>query len=562
MDPVELEREFRDLARRVEQIEQHLALRAVEPVGEAPPLGEALLPAGPAGLPSDAAELIPSFGRALLGLAGAYLVRALAEAGAIPIRAGVVVGVIYAALWLVWAVRTPAVRRVQAAIHSLTAALVLAPLLWEATLYFGAISPPAAAAVLLSFTLFGLAVSWRRNLQTVATISTLTGLATTAALLVATHNVLPFTFVLLATAAVVEVSACLNHYLGERWLTAAAADLAVLLATWLVTNEHGLPEAYSPIPRHWLICAQLALVFTYLASTAIRTLFRRFTFTGFETAQLAAAFLIGVGGGLQLLPATMPALMVVCGTVSYVVSFAVLDEAKWGRLQPANRGGLTAERRNFFTYSTFAILLVLAGSRILLSGLAAAALWSILAVLCVWAGTHFKRLTLELHGGVYLLLALAGSGALREAAQSLLEGEGLRPELAAAAALAAICWLLARRSASAAFRLAVFAALLWLLAGVSAAALTASYHGIFGPQAPHAYCATLRTGVLAAAALALARAGLSRFVYPAMLLGAWRLVAVDLRQDEKTALFLSLLVYGAALMLLPRVARAKRAESK
>ncbi len=571
MDPVEFEREFRALARRVEQIEQHLALRATEPVGEVPPLVEALLPAGLAGLPSDAAELIPSFGRALLGLAGAYLVRALAEAGAIPIRAGVVVGVIYAALWLVWAVRTPSTRRVQAAIHSLTAALVLAPLLWEATLYFGALSPPAAAVVLLSFTLFGLAVSWRRNLQTVATISTLTGLATTAALLVATHNVLPFTFVLLATAAVVEASACLNHYLGERWLTAAAADLAVLLATWLVTNEHGLPEAYAPIPRHWLIGAQLALVFTYLASTAIRTLFRRFTFTGFETAQLAAAFLIGVGGGLQLLPATMPALMVVCGIVSYVVSFAVLDGARWGRLQPANSTVPdaaspatcpTASRRNFFTYSTFAILLVLAGSRILLSGLAAAALWAVLAVLCLWAGAHFKRLTLELHGGVYLLLALAGSGALREAAQSLLEGEGLRPELVAAAALAAICCLLTRRSASATFRLAVFAALLWLLAGVSAAALTVAYHAIFGPQAPHAYCATLRTGVLAAAALALARAGLSRFVYPAMLLGAWRLVAVDLRQDEKTALFLSLLVYGAALMLLPRMARAKRAESK
>lgn len=542
MDPVDLEREIRALARRVEQIEQHLALPAAEPVVPALPPGDAGQPDATAVLPSDAAELIPSFGRALLGLAGAYLVRALAEAGAIPIRAGVLVGVLYAAAWLVWAVRTPSARRVQAAIHSLTAALVLAPLLWEATLYFGALSPPAAALVLLSFTLFGLAVSWRRNLQTVATISTLTGLATTAALLVATHNVLPFTFVLLATAAAVEASACLDHYLGERWLSAAAADLAVLLATWLVTNEHGLPEAYAPIPREWLICAQLGLVFTYLASTAIRTLFRRFTFTGFETAQLAAAFLIGAGGGLQLLPATMPALMVVCGIVSYVVSFAVLERQH-------------ASRRNFFTYSTFAILLVLAGSRMLLSGLAAAGLWSVLAILCVWAGAHFKRLTLELHGGVYLLLALAGSGALRDAAQSLLEGEGFRPELAAAAALAAVCWFLARRSSSAAFRLGVFAALLFLLAGASAAALTGTYHAVFGPQAPHAYCATLRTGVLAAAALLLARAGLSRFVYPAMLLGAWRLVAVDLRQDEKTALFLSLLVYGAALMLLPRAGR-------
>jgi hypothetical protein len=543
MEPCEFERELRDIARRVERIERHLALASEQPaIEEPPPAG------GGAVLPSDASELIPSVGRALLGLAGAYLVRALAEAGTIPLRAGVVAGVLYAAAWLVWAARTPAAQRVQSALQSLTAALVLAPLLWEATLYFGVLSPLAAALILLFFTLFGLAVSWRRNLMTVATISTLTGLATTAALLVATHNVLPFTFVLLATAAAVEASACLNHYLGERWLAATAADLAVLLATWLVTNPNGLPEAYAPIPRAWLICAQVALVFTYLASTAIRTLFRHFTFTGFETGQLAAAVLIGAGGGLRLLPVTVPALMIACGIGSYVVSFVVLERQH-------------ASRRNFFTYSTFAILLVLAGSRMLLSGLAAAALWSVLALACIWAGTRLRSLTLELHGGVYLLLALAGSGVIRDAGQSLLAGEGLRPEVAAAAALAGVCWLLARRSLPA-FRLALFAVVLWLGAGVAAAALTAAYQITFGPQAPHAYCATLRTSVVSAAALALARAGLSRFVYPAMALGAWRLVAVDLRQEEKTALFLSLLVYGAALMLLPRAKRASAQRQK
>ena len=46
-----------------------------------------------------------------------------------------------------------------------------------------------------------------------------------------------------------EVSACLNHWLRERWLTATAADLAVLLATWLVTMEHGVPEGYAAIPH-------------------------------------------------------------------------------------------------------------------------------------------------------------------------------------------------------------------------------------------------------------------------------------------------------------------------
>jgi hypothetical protein len=65
----------------------------------------------------------------------------------------------------------------------------------------------------------------------------------------------------------------------------------------------------------------------------------------------------------------------------------------------------------------------------------------------------------------------------------------------------------------------------------------------------------LRTGTLAGGALTLARLGLIRLAYPAMLLGAWRLATIDLHQEQKAALFLSLLVFGAALMMLPRVGR-------
>ena len=137
--------------------------------------------------------------------------------------------------------------------------------------------------------------------------------------------------------------------------------------------------------------------------------------------------------------------------------------------------------------------------------------------------------------------------------------------------VAALCYLLAARDRCAAqsagakvFRLAVAATFAWLLAGASAGALTAGYHEAFGAADSHPYCATLRTGVLAGLALALAWAGarwdraeLSRLIYPAMILGAYRLAMVDLAQDHKPALFLSLLVYGGALMALPRLARAR-----
>ena len=534
MDPAELEREVRDLARRLEALELL--------VGQAPrPAADPQVRPLPGVVSADPTDLIPALGRALLGLAGAYLLRALVESDTLPAAAGIAIGILYALSWLVWAARTPAERRIEAALHSLTAVLVLAPLLWEATLRFHAVSTWGAGLILLLFTLFGLAVSWRKDLLIVATIATLAGLGTAAALLVATHDVLPFTFVFLATAAAVEVSACLDHWLSERWLAATAADLAVLLATWLVTNERGLPEGYAAIPHVWLVSAQVALLAIYLAGTIVRTLLRGRTFTAFETAQCVAAFAISVGGGLRLSPA-MPVVALVCGVACYIVSFAVLEK----------HGG---SRRNFFTYSTFGILLVLAGSRIMLSGDAASAAWSVLAVACVWAGAHFGRLTVQLHGGIYLLLALAGSGALQQAGEALLGNGGMAPVVLATAPVAALCVWFARRSDAFVFRVALAAAVAWLAAGIAAGGLTAGYHALLGAAAPHAYCAMIRTGTLAATALLLARFGLIRLGYPAMLLGAWRLAMVDLHQEQKAALFLSLLVYGAALMLMPRVGR-------
>ena len=249
---------------------------------------------------------------ALLGLAGAYLLRALTEVRHVsPPAPASPSASLYAIAWLVWAARTPAARRLEAALHSLTSVLVLVaaalgshpPL--PRRLHLDRRRPSCSPSPL-----FGLAISWRKDLLIVATIATLAGLGTAAALLVATHDVLPFTFVFLAIAAAVEVSACLDHWLCERWLAAAAADLAVA-AGHLAGHQRARParRLCADPARAGSLAAQVALLAIYLASTIVRTLLRGFTFTAFETAQCAAAFAISVGGGLPLSPA-MP---VVCG---------------------------------------------------------------------------------------------------------------------------------------------------------------------------------------------------------------------------------------------------------
>ena len=522
-------------------------------------------PAGSLGVLDSPTALLPVLGRALLGLAGAFLLRALTESGTFSPRAGVGIGLIYAMLWLVWAARTPAAQRLETALHGLTSVLVLSPLLFEATTRLHAISTWTAGALLLAFTLFGLAVSWRKDLLIVATFATIGGLGTSAALLLATSDVLPFTFVLLAIGLAVEVSACLNHWLSERWLTASAADLAVLLATWLATRDHGVPEGYAPIPHSLLLIALAALLVIYLSSTIVRTLLRGLTFTWFETAQCAVAFLISVGGGLQLTsadPRVAPALgflALLCAAACYMVSFLMLG-----------RGGEVG--RNFHTYATFGILLTVAGSRILLNGAAAAIAWSVLAIAAIWAGGLFLRLTLKVHGIIFMLLSLAASSALEQAGGLLLGSRawpgGAPWALWTGAVTAVLAYAIGTRQAAAvtpsfssrALRILVAGAAVCLTAGIAAGLLTSVYHDLFGAEATHAYCATLRTFVLSAAALLLAwgatrfdRPEFGRLVYPVMALGAYRMIGVDLQQDKTAALFLSLLFYGAALILLPKL---------
>jgi hypothetical protein len=495
---------------------------------------------------SAGAGAVPVVGRALLGIAGAYLLRALSESHAIPQLVATSVGILYSILWLAWAARAAPVRGVGAVLYSLTGSLILAPLLWESTIRFHTVPTWAAAVVLLLFTAFGMVVSWRRNLLVVATIATLTGIISAAALLIGSYDLLPFTVLLLAIAAAVEISARRNDWLSERWLVALAADLAVLLAAILVTRPGGLPEGYAPVSRAALLATLLALAAIYLGSIVVRTLFHGFAFTGFETAQLALALFLAVGGGLRLaggdsgMALALAAVCLAAGVACYALAF---------RLRPG---------RNAQTYAALGLLLVLAGTRIALPSPTAVAVWTALAITCL----AWPRQALRGHATAYMFLALLASGTMTSGTRILLGGDPPVPVPAALSwqgAAAALCWGIAsRRQAPRLFRAILAAATVWLFGGILAAGLTSLYHTIFGTLAPHAYCAMLRTAVLAAGALLLAtasrgkRSELVPLVYLLMALGAYRLFFLDLRQEIKAAVVLSLLVYGAALTLLPR----------
>ena len=561
--------QLRDLQRRVSALEQRIPApqTAGEPLLPATPEPGPVIAAKPSTIGSAAAAAV--IGRGLLGIAGAYFLRALTELGTLPLKTGIFAGVAYAFLWLILAARSPAEQRLITTLHSLTAVLVLEPLLWEAVVRFRTVENWTAALILSLFSVFGLAVSWRKNLSVIAWISTLAGAGTALVLLFATRDLVPFTFALLIMAAAVEFSACFEHWLPERWVMALAADGAMLLTGYMVSREGGLPQSYTAIPLAAALIAHLGLLFIYSASTMMRTLWRGFPFTVFETAQSAAAFLIGMGGALQIARMQgagawlLAAFTLLTGAGCYLVSFAFLERREHSD-------------RNFYTYSTFGLLLVLSGSRMLLEETWIVVVWSALALLCVWIGARRDRLTLRWHGTLYLLLAAVSSG-ITALASGLLVGIGTGIAAFGAAgwantAMALVCYGImihyTRQKETSRAQVAVFflvaAVGIWNAGGLLAGILTGICVQWRGVQDSLAYCATLRTLVLTGGAVLLALVGgrwrrqeLVFLVYPVMVLGAYKLLTQDLRQDRTLALFLSLVLYGGALMLLPRLFQSR-----
>src|ERR1035438_5971319 len=94
----ELILEVKDLRQRVLKLEEHLgtAVAALAVAAPTPPLSTPPL--------ADAFDLppntVPVFGRMLVAIAGAYVLRALTDWGALPAAAGVAVGLVYALIWI------------------------------------------------------------------------------------------------------------------------------------------------------------------------------------------------------------------------------------------------------------------------------------------------------------------------------------------------------------------------------------------------------------------------------------------------------------------------------
>ncbi|MEO8026585.1 MAG: hypothetical protein ABI823_08925 [Bryobacteraceae bacterium] len=549
----ELVEEVHELERRVALLEQRIGV----PVGAAPavPASQVSLPESPP--LAEAAGMVTVLGRALLGIAGGYLLRAVSESGAIPAWIGALATVLYAAVWLLSARRLALRSAFAALVHAATAALIVYPMLWETTTRLHILPSAAAAAILAGFACGGLYAAWPVNLQAVVWITTAGSVATALAFLIATRDVVPFAAALLTIEAAAEFCAWKDRWTAIRGLTAIAADLAVLLAVYLMASAGPLPEDYVPFTAGAAIGLAVALLMVSVGGTMMRTLSRGLDMTAFEAMQLVVAVALAAGGSLRIASktgsgtATIAAIALACGAAYYLIAYAYLDRR--------------SKQRNFYLYSSLALILAMTGSAILLGGPALVAVWSAAAIVSIWLGTRDDRATVRLHAAIYLLAATFVSGLLPGSVERIMAGPRAftgAEVISGGAGLA--CFLIVAVSGGGSARSWRRHYAAALIAGTALLAIAGSVASGVTAIVPDAdFNVPIRTAMLSLVAVALAEAGrrtgrgeLIWLVYPTMMLAGYKLFARDFPEGKTMGFAISLLFFGAATMLLPRLLRS------
>ncbi|HUY81860.1 MAG TPA: hypothetical protein VMU92_09065, partial [Acidobacteriaceae bacterium] len=263
---------FDRLQTRLEALERRVfALEHPAPEEPSVPLAPELkvAPAAPAAamLPdAQAGGMFSVLGKAMLGIAGAYVLRAVAESTSLPKLAVAALAVAYATMWLVWAARLQAGKWLASTIYAGTSALILAPMLWELTLRFKVLPPAMTAAVLLAFVCTASVLAWKRELAPLFWVANLAAATVALSLSIASRAMEPFVVVLLLMVLICEYAAGLGRELGVRSLVAMAADLAIWVLLYVYISPQETRADYPILGAGALIAPGFALLLIFVAS--------------------------------------------------------------------------------------------------------------------------------------------------------------------------------------------------------------------------------------------------------------------------------------------------------
>ena len=497
-------------------------------------------------------DVLAQTGWSVLALAGAFLVRALTDRGAMATTPGVALGLAYALGVIVLADRAAARgNRLTAAFLGSTGVFIANAIVAETTTRFGIFSVGAGFAVLACATAFALVFGRRHDLPAVAWTATFAACGTAVFLAVAS-GAAALAGLLLLLLATATLWLGLDHW-SWRLIAWPPTLCAVALSLWATT------AALTPSPTAGagpLLTMTLALGLALLwpGSVLLRTLMGRSQIVGIAIVQSFFALSVGLGGGILLERARgggaglLAAAALVCGVGGY--AFAFLRE----------RGPEARESRLYWAWLGLALVLI--GSGTLLPAPVPALLWSLLGLVTVAIGRRFEPPILQAHGAVFAGAATFASGLLKASLLAFTTGETTLapadgPALLTLAAVTGVAVLLLRER-PAAGPLPTLTAALFSAMGLGAAAVLALRRpaaALLAEPLP-----ALRTVVLSVSAYTLARLWrvtarkeLRTLAYVALVAGGLKLLIQDLPSGTPMTLFVAFVFYGGALLLVPRL---------
>jgi hypothetical protein len=546
-----------DLQRRVSALEIS-APAAPPPLAQPTHLTPALPAAASVPAPHESG-VFSVLGKAMLGIAGADLLRGLAESSTLLRLPVIALSIAYAFLWLVPAIRVPAKAWFASVTWSATSAIILVPMLWELTLRFHILSSAVTAAILSAFVVAASALAWKRHFAEVASVAEAAASLTALTLAIATRDLVPFLFALLLIAIAAEIAAARHRTLRVRPLVAAAADLALFALVWIYTSPASSSADYPSVAISLLLVFAPALLLIYAASASVQTLLLRRGISAFEVSQTLIAALLTVWTILEFWPGHGPlvlgALCLMASAAGYAVAFAWFD-----RLHA---------RRNYHVYSTGSLALLLAGSFLSLPPAWLPFCLGFAAVLSILLSVFASRRTLQFHALALLAAAAFSSGLLVFVFRAMAGAFPPSPSwiVSLTTACAVVSYAAVARLGEEQWPARVLRLLLAALAIASTAALLVwSFVRLIAPGAAPAaeYIAVLRTLVSCAAALALAWCGsrlqrreLVWLAWTALALIAFKLLFEDLRHGHLGFTAASMFLYAVTILLAPRFLHSK-----
>lgn len=508
-------------------------------------------------------------GRSLIILGGAYLIRAITESRMVPASVGVALGLAYAVLWILAAGR--AARKGlkgDATFHVLVATAIAFPLVFEATVHFHFLGHQSSAIALAFLSALALTIAWRFSHQAMAWIITMAALMTAVALIVNTGAVLPFGAFLLVLGLSTLWLGYDRKWTLLRWPVALVLDFVALGLVLRATGPDRLD------PPALVIGLLMALVGSYIASFAVRTLVRGRDIVLFEIIQTGASLLLGLGGSVIVVRATHAAveplgmISLALGMGSYAVAYAFISRTH-------------GKNVNFYFYTALALVFTLAGLRLLLGDALLILSFCLLAVGVTLLGRRFNHAALLLHGFTYLLGGAWVSGLLKDVGSSILGdaaagvwGSGWIGWLVLLSSVGCALTLNRKRESQVdamtrVARMGQIGLLVVLLGGTAIYLAVNLITRLLGRALEQGGVATLRTVVFAASAVILA-ASARRWKIHEMGWLAWILLAgtglkvllEDLRYSGPSLLFLAFAMIGIAFILVPRLLAKPRPENQ